>query len=570
MDCGADAERRRQPPARVRARRPTPTSASCCCAPRPRRPRGGVPRAAAAYLERALRGARAGRRPRPDARAARHRSRSTPACRTRAAGCARRCARSRDRESRDRRAHPPGGAEPDRHAGDAGLAQLFEQELAGETDPDVRLAVEAASLDALLILPERHERARAARRGDRPAAGRRTRCSCGSCSPTGRGSGSSWRRRRRRRLGARWPARRSTGRPAAARGAPARGLHALRPRRWSMTDDPQAGERAIAALREAAMERGSLRLRVAAAWYAAELALRTGARGRGREPRAARRSTSLDDDIERLQRRRGRGAGLRARRARRVRRGARAAARAPARRRARARRSGRSACATPAPGCGWPRATSSAPTPRRWRRARCASEQGRPNPALDAVALDRRASRSPTSGAATRRPRWPTPSSRWRERFGAPVADRRRPARPRRRRARPRGARRAVRARAGRRRRRAAGLAVVRAAARARQRAGLTSAGASRRATRCVPALADADAAGAVVLAQRARRELVATGLRPRQAAIEGAAALTPRQRQICELAAAGKGNRAIAQELFLSRSRPSRRTSPRATASSA
>jgi DNA-binding NarL/FixJ family response regulator len=56
-----------------------------------------------------------------------------------------------------------------------------------------------------------------------------------------------------------------------------------------------------------------------------------------------------------------------------------------------------------------------------------------------------------------------------------------------------------------------------------------------------------------VQLAQRARRELVATGLRPRQAAIEGAGALTPRQRQVCDLAAAGKGNRAIAQELFLS-----------------
>jgi DNA-binding CsgD family transcriptional regulator len=67
------------------------------------------------------------------------------------------------------------------------------------------------------------------------------------------------------------------------------------------------------------------------------------------------------------------------------------------------------------------------------------------------------------------------------------------------------------------------------------------------------PALADADAIGAVLLAQRARRELVASGLRPRQAAIEGPAALTPRQRQVCELAAAGKGNRAIAQELFLS-----------------
>jgi DNA-binding CsgD family transcriptional regulator len=67
------------------------------------------------------------------------------------------------------------------------------------------------------------------------------------------------------------------------------------------------------------------------------------------------------------------------------------------------------------------------------------------------------------------------------------------------------------------------------------------------------PVLAEADALDATVLAERARRELVATGLRPRRAALEGAAALTPRQRQICELAAAGKANRAIAQQLFLS-----------------
>jgi DNA-binding CsgD family transcriptional regulator len=67
------------------------------------------------------------------------------------------------------------------------------------------------------------------------------------------------------------------------------------------------------------------------------------------------------------------------------------------------------------------------------------------------------------------------------------------------------------------------------------------------------PALVDADRLGAVLLAQRARSELVGTGLRPRQAAAEGSAALTPRQRQICELAAAGKGNRAIASELFVS-----------------
>ena len=66
-------------------------------------------------------------------------------------------------------------------------------------------------------------------------------------------------------------------------------------------------------------------------------------------------------------------------------------------------------------------------------------------------------------------------------------------------------------------------------------------------------ALAEADRAGALLLAQRARRELVATGLRPRRAALEGTGALTPRQRQICQLAATGKGNRAIASELFLS-----------------
>jgi DNA-binding CsgD family transcriptional regulator len=65
--------------------------------------------------------------------------------------------------------------------------------------------------------------------------------------------------------------------------------------------------------------------------------------------------------------------------------------------------------------------------------------------------------------------------------------------------------------------------------------------------------LADADRAGATLLAERARRELVATGLRPRRAQTEGVASLTPRQRQIGELAASGTTNRAIAQRLFLS-----------------
>lgn len=67
------------------------------------------------------------------------------------------------------------------------------------------------------------------------------------------------------------------------------------------------------------------------------------------------------------------------------------------------------------------------------------------------------------------------------------------------------------------------------------------------------PAFATADAAGAAPLAERARRELVASGLRPRKAAVEGVAALTPRQAQVCGLAAGGKSNREIAQALFLS-----------------
>jgi DNA-binding CsgD family transcriptional regulator len=65
--------------------------------------------------------------------------------------------------------------------------------------------------------------------------------------------------------------------------------------------------------------------------------------------------------------------------------------------------------------------------------------------------------------------------------------------------------------------------------------------------------LADADRTGATLLAERARRELVASGLRPRRAQRVGAASLTPRQRQVCELAAGGTTNRAIAQQLFLS-----------------
>lgn len=53
-------------------------------------------------------------------------------------------------------------------------------------------------------------------------------------------------------------------------------------------------------------------------------------------------------------------------------------------------------------------------------------------------------------------------------------------------------------------------------------------------------------------LAARARDELERTGLRPRRELISGPESLTPSERQIAEMAAAGKRNREIAQELFL------------------
>jgi DNA-binding CsgD family transcriptional regulator len=61
-----------------------------------------------------------------------------------------------------------------------------------------------------------------------------------------------------------------------------------------------------------------------------------------------------------------------------------------------------------------------------------------------------------------------------------------------------------------------------------------------------------ADQCGATVLAERAREELRLAGARPRRAAISGPASLTPSERRIAEQAAAGKTNRQIAQELFL------------------
>jgi DNA-binding CsgD family transcriptional regulator len=58
---------------------------------------------------------------------------------------------------------------------------------------------------------------------------------------------------------------------------------------------------------------------------------------------------------------------------------------------------------------------------------------------------------------------------------------------------------------------------------------------------------------GAAPLAERVRAELVATGARPRRAALSGPAALTPRERRVAKLAAEGRSSREIADQLVVS-----------------
>ena len=67
-------------------------------------------------------------------------------------------------------------------------------------------------------------------------------------------------------------------------------------------------------------------------------------------------------------------------------------------------------------------------------------------------------------------------------------------------------------------------------------------------------ALDQAERGGMRLLADRARRELQATGARPRRTALTGIDALTPSERQVVELAAHGHGNREIAQQLYVTR----------------
>jgi DNA-binding CsgD family transcriptional regulator/tetratricopeptide (TPR) repeat protein len=57
---------------------------------------------------------------------------------------------------------------------------------------------------------------------------------------------------------------------------------------------------------------------------------------------------------------------------------------------------------------------------------------------------------------------------------------------------------------------------------------------------------------GAVPLVQRAETELLATGARPRRIALSGLESLTPSERRVAEMAAAGHTNREVAQALFV------------------
>lgn len=61
-----------------------------------------------------------------------------------------------------------------------------------------------------------------------------------------------------------------------------------------------------------------------------------------------------------------------------------------------------------------------------------------------------------------------------------------------------------------------------------------------------------AHACGAELVAVRARQELLAAGARPRRDQRSGPASLTPSERRVAELAAAGLANREIAQSLFV------------------
>ena len=61
-----------------------------------------------------------------------------------------------------------------------------------------------------------------------------------------------------------------------------------------------------------------------------------------------------------------------------------------------------------------------------------------------------------------------------------------------------------------------------------------------------------AERCGASTLVRRAAEELAATGARPRRTALSGTGSLTPREQQVARLAAQGRSNREIAEELVV------------------
>jgi DNA-binding CsgD family transcriptional regulator len=63
-----------------------------------------------------------------------------------------------------------------------------------------------------------------------------------------------------------------------------------------------------------------------------------------------------------------------------------------------------------------------------------------------------------------------------------------------------------------------------------------------------------ADRNGALVLAARAREELVAAGGRPRRRRLWGVEALTPSERRVAGLVASGMSNREAAEALFVTK----------------
>ena len=66
------------------------------------------------------------------------------------------------------------------------------------------------------------------------------------------------------------------------------------------------------------------------------------------------------------------------------------------------------------------------------------------------------------------------------------------------------------------------------------------------------PALDLAHRCGALALTERTRTELIAAGGRPRRPVLSGLDSLTPSERRVAQLAAAGLPNRDIAQHLFI------------------